>query len=99
MNVRIYIRKILRNYNDYGILSSIKKSYYYVFRNVHIHRCYRLYRINLQNASPSSKINNKFEYKIITVNDSNIIRQIEQMEEWLEGKLTKKLEGGGNILV
>ena len=99
MNLRIYIRKILRNYNDTGILRTIKKSYYYVFRNVHVQRCYRLYRINLQDAPPSPKINNKFEYKIVTVNDRNIIRQIEQMEEWLEGKLTKKLEREGICLV
>ncbi len=96
MNLR---KKIKRNYYDYGLLTTCKKSFLSLFQNVFVNRCYRIYRINIEDFNYTSSINSDFTYKIIDLNDTDIISQIINLEEWLQDKLDHLLKTQSLCLV
>ena len=93
------IRKFLRNLNDYGFLVTLRKIISYLIQPVYENRTYRIYRFDLQNLQETPSGESVFTFKIIDKSDTGIIRQIEDMEEWLKGKVASLLETGGLCLV
>lgn len=91
MDIKIIKRKFQRNLVDYGSAAALKKGFLYLLKNIYINRVYRIYRIKLSTHQKKSIENNDFVFKKIDVNDTNIIQQIEKLEEWLTGALAGKL--------
>ena len=77
---------------DYGIWGAFKKIICYAFGMIiYEKRVYRVYRIKLTNYEPVEPSPSDFEYRMITDKDKNVIDQIEDMAEWLEGELAGML--------
>ena len=92
--------KIHRNWQDYGWHITIKKTLAYLVRSVHFRQVYRIYRIKLEGTKPSEDIaERRFTFKILTVQNLDMIAQIENIAEWLRGQLTGAISAGQMCLV
>jgi len=94
MSIAIAIKKIRRNWNDFGIGGAFTKGVQYLLKSVYVDRIYRIYRRDLfagQFPEPSSE---GLVFKVIGTGDSQAIRQIENMEEWLQGQLPEIMSRG-----
>jgi len=99
MTPKIIIKKVLRNLNDYSFSVTLRKIISYLIQPVYENRTYRIYRFDLENLQEIPSRESVFVFKIIDENDTSIIRQIEDIEEWLKGKVASRLEAGGLCLV
>ncbi len=95
----IIIKKFLRNLNDYGFSITLGKSILYLIQPVYENRTYRIYRFELERLWDIPSKESVFAFKVIDRSDTGIIRQIEDMEEWLKGRVASMLEDGGLCLV
>ncbi len=99
MRISIVIKKIKRNLTDYGLLVTLKKSFSFPFQCFYASCIYRVYMINLDDF-PLKEIERKdLTFCFIDKSHNDIIKQIEEIEEWLEGKLESKLKNHGICLV
>lgn len=92
--------KVQRNVQDYGWLVAVKKTLAYLFRAIYFRQIYRIYRIDLAETRPfvDSDVHN-FTFKILTPQDVGLIEQIEDIAEWLRGKLNDAIAAGHPCLV
>jgi GNAT superfamily N-acetyltransferase len=95
----VLIKKLLRNFNDYGVYMALRKSLLYFLRPVYTDITYRIYRIDVGAVELPPVQGNAFDFKVITANDDAIIRQIEGMEEWLRGRVSAMIASSGICLV
>jgi len=95
----IIIRKFLRNLNDYGFSITLEKLMFYLVRPVYEKRTYRIYRFDIERLRDIPSKKSVYAFKVIGKSDAGIISQIEDMEEWLEGKVASMLEDGGLCVV
>lgn len=88
------LKKILRNVNDYGFRTTLNKGIDYLIRPFYENRTYRIYVLDIENLRdiPLKVKENKFEFKFIDDGDVDIINQIEDMEEWLQGRMKEVLK-------
>jgi GNAT superfamily N-acetyltransferase len=93
------IKKVMRNVQDYGLLITFKKTLTYLLMPIYENRLYRVYGINLDNFKPKQIENKRFVFKILEKRDKILIKQIEEMEEWLQDKLDSKLDERALCLV
>ena len=98
MTLRTLVRKLERNWEDYGALSALKKCLAFLLKPFYELVDYRVYRIRIPETMPAASGGNPWAFRLITAEDHAIIRQIEAMEEWLGGKLREKLRAGGLCL-
>jgi len=87
----LVIKKTLRNYRDYGLCVTLGKIVQSLFSVVFESRIYRIYRIHLNRYEPPNTDNGGFVLRLLDQGDEKIISQIENMEEWLSGKIREKL--------
>jgi hypothetical protein len=82
--------KVQRNLEDYGWRIAVKKSVAYLIRAIYFQQAYRIYRIDLDDAGlpPDSNPHN-FTFKILTVQNVDMIADVEDVAEWLRGQLKK----------
>ncbi|GMT46717.1 MAG: hypothetical protein IEMM0007_0283 [bacterium] len=99
MTPGIIKKKVLRNLNDYSFSITLRKIISYLIQPVYENRTYRIYRFDLENFQEIPSGESVFAFKIIDKSDTGIIRQIEDMEEWLKGKVASRLEAVGLCLV
>jgi len=93
-------RKVHRNLQDYGWRITIRKTSAYLIRSVYFRQVYRIYRINLEGLKPSvDSDKHHFTFKILTVQNVDMIAQIENIAEWLRGRLIEALTAGQLCLV
>jgi len=92
--------KVQRNLQDYGWHATAQKTLAYLFRSVYFRQVYRIYRINLDATKPPVDPNHpNFRFKILTAQDLEMIAQVENIAEWLRGRLTNALAAGQLCLV
>jgi GNAT superfamily N-acetyltransferase len=92
--------KVHRNLQDYGWRIAIKKSLAYVVRSIYFQQVYRVYKINLEETKPVVDFDNlPFTFKILTARNMDMIAQIENVAEWMHGRLTEALSAGQLCLV
>ncbi len=99
MTPGIIVKKVLRNLNDYSFSITLRKIISYLIQPVYENRTYRIYRFDMENLQEIPLRESVFAFKVIDKSDTGIIRQIEDMEEWLKGKVASMLEAGGLCLV
>jgi len=90
-NMKAIIIKFKRNLYNYGILITLKKTFYFVVKPVYKKLTYKIYFIELNQFNHLPIRNNNFVYKFVNKDDIKIIRQIEDMEEWLQNRIMDKL--------
>jgi ribosomal protein S18 acetylase RimI-like enzyme len=96
----ILFKKIRRNRLDYGWFVCIQKIFANIFKPVFESRAYHLYVIDLKKAVlQQPRVSKGFEFRFIDHSETTSIVQIENMEEWLHGKLVHKLQNGQKCLV
>ena len=86
--------KFHRNYTDYGLWISSKKSIAYVCQSFYRKIIYHLYELNLNKYVDTETKKSRYVFRLIQPEESQLIDQIEEMEEWLQGKLRNKLQRG-----
>ena len=87
MNFAIITKKILRNKNDYGLFITFKKSIAYIIKPFYENKTYRIYRLNLDSYQFMPSSGCTYIFRWIDHDDTILIEQIENMEEWLKGKV------------
>jgi RimJ/RimL family protein N-acetyltransferase len=94
MSIAIIIKKVRRNFRDFGIVMVIAKGAQYIFRSIYTRRSYRLYKKDLTKTSWPELFPEGIVFKIVESSDIDTIRHIEDMEEWLQGRLPGILSHG-----
>ncbi len=93
-------RKIRRNFQDYGLRITIDKTFAYLLRSIYFRQIYRIYRIDLETTAPRASVSNyNFSFEILTARNVDMISQIENIAEWLRGRLTEAILEGQLCLV
>lgn len=82
------IKKLLRNSNDYGLKVTLQKSMAYIVKPFYENITYRVYAIDLRSIQPVTFKKSEFKFKVVDCQDKDIIVQIEDMEEWLQGRMS-----------
>jgi ribosomal protein S18 acetylase RimI-like enzyme len=91
MKYEILKRKILRNLNDYGFLVFFKKMLSYPLKPFFENVGFILFEIDLNNIREETVKKNGFSFKWVEAKDHQLINAIEDMEEWLRGRVKEKL--------
>lgn len=94
MSITIAIRKVKRNLQDFGIRAVFAKGVQYLLKKVYANRTYRIYCRDLCIRQWPQLSTEKIVFKIVESDDTQAIRQIEDMEEWLHGMLPEIMSHG-----
>ena len=79
---------------------TLKKGALYLLGSIYENRVYRIYRINIaQYHQPQDLNGNHVTFKCLDKNDDDAIKQIVDMEEWLEDQITPNLAAGNTLCV
>jgi ribosomal protein S18 acetylase RimI-like enzyme len=85
-------QKVLRNLRDYGWRITLQKIVTYLVRGICFRQVYRIYRIRLDSIRASDNLGNRnITFQILTPQDFELIGQVEDIAEWLRGRLTESL--------
>lgn len=100
MNFYKYWQSVIRNYQDYGLTTTIAKLVSYMVKPIYENRTYRVYCIELDHhdLAPISK-NDRFIFKLIRPADDEIIQKVESMAEWFRGAIEAKLRSNHILMV
>jgi RimJ/RimL family protein N-acetyltransferase len=97
---KILLKKITRNRLDYGWAVCIQKIVSHIFKPIFKTQSYHIYMVDLQKFSPEKpKAPSEFVFRFINSEETELLAQIENIEEWLHGKLLAKLQNGQKCLV
>ncbi len=99
MSFQKQLKKIRRNFTDYGLCITVKKSLATLLCSVYENTSYRVYMINLNEHIGLQSKNNNFAFKLINVHDNDLINQIEDIEEWLQDRVKAKVQKGDLCLI
>jgi GNAT superfamily N-acetyltransferase len=95
----VWMRKIWRNFEDQGLSAVMRKIIAFVLSPVYEERTYRLYNINLRAYSPQHPSEfEEIEFRLLSPSDTEAIREIEHMSEWLHGTLFERIGNGAICL-
>lgn len=95
MSLHILARRIQRNVEDYGWWVTAKKSLANLLAPVYKRQVYRIYRKSLEVAQPQEESEtNYFTFKILNPDDTCVIRQVENLVEFLRGELAEAIAAG-----
>ena len=94
------LHKVLRNLEDYGWQTALRKSLAYLARAIYYRQAYRIYRVNLDAVKlPEPSNPHHFTFKFLTVQNVGMIAEVENIAEWLRGKFKRKIAAGQLCLV
>lgn len=93
------LKNAKRNLRDYGLLLTLTKGVLYLFRPFFEYRAYRIYKIDLDRRHAPQLAPAPFVFRLLGHQEREIIGQIEEMEEWLENKLSSKLQANSFCMV
>jgi hypothetical protein len=94
MKIDIIIKKVRRNLNDFGVCGLLSKGLQYLLKSFYVQRTFRVYRIDLSTEQFPENVPEGVLLRLIDTEDTDAISQIENMEEWLYGKVLGKLSHG-----
>lgn len=72
--MKLIIKKIWRNLYNYGLLITLKKAVYFVFKPLYKNLTYKIYFIGLNNLKDKPVGNHNFIYKFVVREDIKIIK-------------------------
>jgi L-amino acid N-acyltransferase YncA len=94
VNTPLLVAKFRRNARDYGIGVALKKSVKYLFAFIYERKRYRIYAIDLNRCERRPPKQDDFSYRLVQPENRDVIRQIEDMEEWLRERVASMLRKG-----
>lgn len=96
MIIDVTIKKVRRNLNDFGVGCAFTKGVQYLLKTLYVRRTYRVYRRDLstERFPEEAEAPKGVVIRLINAGDTDAIRQIENMEEWLQDKLAGILSHG-----
>lgn len=96
MGFQILRKKFLRNLRDYGFTVSLKKSLLYLLKPIYENQSFIIYvyKVDLANLDKSRIDPNDFTFRFVHIDDYSLINQIEDIDEWLQGRLKSLLLRG-----
>jgi hypothetical protein len=97
--MKLFIKKLWRNIMDYGLWTSFWKSLEFLLKPIYQRKSYILYELNLKTIKIKASDKSEYAFKILEIEDIDYINQIEKMEEWLKGKIKKRLKNDGICMV
>ena len=83
----IFKKKFIRNFRDFGFFVCLKKTIFYLVRPIYENNNVVLFKTDIKNIDGKELYQSNLDYKLINSKDTYIIKQIEEMEEWLTVKL------------
>ena len=89
-------KKFARNLRDYGFFVCLKKTIFYLIKPIYEKAHLVLFKTDIKNIDGKELYQSNLDYKLVESKDTYIIKQIEEMEEWLTGKMESYL--GNNKL-
>jgi RimJ/RimL family protein N-acetyltransferase len=92
------IKALRRNARDYGAAIAARKLLQRLLYPLWYVRDYLLYRADLDTISITAPTDTTLRPVRITVERSDLVAQIEALEEWLANKVQRKLQGGSICL-
>ncbi len=96
----ILFKKIIRNCRDYGAGVLLQKCIINIMALVFVRRTYLIYKVDLRKVEIKEPDTIKnIIFRFISPDEITIINQIENMEDWLKGKIAAKLKQGDKCLV
>ncbi len=98
MNSPSVLRRFRRNLHDYGLVITLGKTLRSAAKRVYDARTYRIYRIDLHEATVVPPSNDTLTFRFVEAGEQSVIRQIERMEDWLHNRLDGRLCAGGLCL-
>ncbi len=93
-NTPLLVAKFLRNSRDYGLGVALRKTVKFLFAFIYEKKRYRIYAIDLNRSERRPPKQDDFAYRIVLPENLDIIRQIEDMEEWLRERVVSMLRKG-----
>jgi GNAT superfamily N-acetyltransferase len=94
MKIAVIIKKARRNLNDFGVCGLLTKGLQYLLKSFYARRTFRVYRIKLSAELFPVEVPEGVLIRLIDAGDTDAIRQIESMEEWLHGEVLGILSHG-----
>lgn len=94
MKIAIIVKKVRRNLNDFGVFGLLTKGLQYMLKTFYVRRTFRVYRIDLSAKQFPDDAPADVHIRLINTGDTDAISQIENMEEWLYGKVLGILSHG-----
>jgi L-amino acid N-acyltransferase YncA len=94
MKLGSLLRKFRRNVQDYGRWMALHKTAAYFLSPVYQRTVYTIYVIDLDEAPTVPHADGRLEYVLLRPGDDDLIKQVEDCAEWLEGEVTDRLEEG-----
>ncbi len=91
--MRNLYRKFRRNVADYGPAKGLTKSVRYSVRWAYQVASYRIYGLDVQRIAVP-RIETQFAIRLLRSSDAQWIAQVEEMAEWLQGELDRRIEAG-----
>ena len=88
-------KKFQRHVSDYGILHSLKRTIRFLCSPVFKKTRLIIYQIDLLNTPKKQISTNGYIFKLLDPKNTDFIHQIEEMAEYLKGKLETKLSANG----
>jgi len=86
-NLIVFKKKFRRNFRDFGFFICLKKAISYLARPIYENNNVVLFKSDIKNIDGEKLYQSNLDYKFINSKDTDIIKQIEEMEEWLSIKL------------
>jgi L-amino acid N-acyltransferase YncA len=96
---RFSLRRFYRNLQDFGFSRTLIKALAVSCSPLFELRTYLLYRADLLRVKIPTNCDPAFVFRLVAPDELNLIRQIEQMEEWLDGSLIHRMRTGSVCLV
>jgi RimJ/RimL family protein N-acetyltransferase len=90
----VWLRKIERNWQDYGFGAVVRKSLAYALKPLYESRVFRLHKINLLNPTATPSDIEGVSFRFLSSDDATAIQEVEGYSEWLKGTLQSRLESG-----
>ena len=79
--------KLRRNLHDYGLMVSLKKSIAYLAMPVFYRHTWYITKNDLANLVNLKRPERPFTFRVLQNNEPHVIDQIQEWEEWLNGKI------------
>src|SRR4029077_13305345 len=95
MNSPSVVRRFRRNLRDYGLVVALWKTLRWATKWVYDARTYRIYRIDLREATAVPQSNGTLTFRFVGAGEQSLIEQIERIEDWLHNRLDGRLRAGG----
>lgn len=94
----IALRKLRRNCRDYGLGVTSRKVLGALMQGVYEASDYKIYRIELDRYRPAEDEAIPFDYRLLGTDEGDLIDQVEQLEDWLDGSVRRRLSDGALCL-